>query len=107
MSIASTILAQLGGNKFLAMTGAKNLTADGSALMFKLPKRFAKRGIDYVKITLNAMDLYDVELFHLNTLAHHIKTGQPMARLVTKCDGVYAEMLRDVFTTQTGLDTSL
>lgn len=40
MNAADTILEQLGGGKFLAMTGAKNLVAmDKFGLQFDLPKR--------------------------------------------------------------------
>lgn len=38
MTVANTILEQLGGSKFLAMTGAKNLLADGNTLLMTLPK---------------------------------------------------------------------
>ena len=39
MKVADIILEQLGGNKFLAMTGAKNLLADGNTLrMTKKPQ---------------------------------------------------------------------
>ena len=32
MNIASTILEQLGGNKFIAMTGASHFVSDGNTL---------------------------------------------------------------------------
>ena len=37
MTIANTILEQLGGNKFIAMTGAKNFVSDGNTLRMTLP----------------------------------------------------------------------
>ena len=37
MTIANTILEQLGGNKFIAMTGAKNFLSNGSTLRMTLP----------------------------------------------------------------------
>lgn len=36
--IATTILKQLGGNRFLAMTGAKHLAYGDNDLRFRLPK---------------------------------------------------------------------
>ena len=38
MTTAATILEQLGGNKFRAMTGAKNFLDGGSYLSFHLPR---------------------------------------------------------------------
>jgi hypothetical protein len=98
MSVAETILAQLGGNKFLAMTGAKYLTAHDDALSFKLPPSFASSGINYVKITLTPMDVYTVEAYRLRGVK---------ATLVESYDNVYVDMLRSVFTKVTGLNTSL
>lgn len=61
MNVAQTILTQLGGNRFAAMTGAKQFVAVTDYLQFKLPANFAKGGINCVKVTLTAADLYDVE----------------------------------------------
>ena len=48
--VAMEILKQLGGNKFLAMTGAKNLAYDDNSLNMKLPKNMSQA--NYLKITL-------------------------------------------------------
>ena len=50
MSTAKEILNQLGGNKFIAMTGARNLGATENSLCFKLPRGFAKDSINFVKV---------------------------------------------------------
>ena len=42
MSIAQTILQQLGGNAFVAMTGSRNLLDCGSSLRFNLPRIFTR-----------------------------------------------------------------
>ena len=42
MNIPNVILQQLGGNKFLAMTGAKNLVGDGNTLRMTLPRNGSK-----------------------------------------------------------------
>ena len=39
-TIATTILQQLGGSRFIAMTGAKNLVAEENALIFRLPENW-------------------------------------------------------------------
>jgi hypothetical protein len=98
MNTANTILAQLGGNKFLAMTGAKHLMTGGNDLTFKLPSRFAKDGINCVRVTLNGMDLYDVEFMKIR--------GAKVSE-VASVEMVYADQLAGIFTAKTGLDTAL
>jgi len=60
MNSAQQILSQLGGNRFIAMTGAKMFTQDQNALNFRLPANFANQGINHVRIELNGNDLYDI-----------------------------------------------
>lgn len=101
LRVARTILEQLGGKKFLVMTGAKALLAHPSgALSFKLPGGggFAKDGINYVKIQLNAEDTYDLTFLRV--------WGVNVKHIAEK-KGIYCDQLRDVFTRVTGLETSL
>lgn len=98
MTVANTILSQLGGRRFLAMTGAKFLLAHASALSFHLPSNFAKNGINRVRIDLTPQDLYDVTF----TRARGIKIFYQ-----TKIDGIYCDQLREAFTETTGLDLAL
>ncbi|WP_022721619.1 hypothetical protein [Rhodopseudomonas sp. B29] len=98
-TIAQTILEQLGGRRFVAMTGARNfLSHNDGALSFALPSNFATAGINRVKITLTPTDDYTIEFAKVRGVS--IKT-------IASVDGVYADTLRDVFTDRTGLDTSL
>lgn len=92
--IAQTILSQLGGNRFLAMTGA-SVTRDGPILSIRL------RGPRAIRITLKPDDTYLVEDF---------KGGRAPSFKVTRkvlADGAYAEDLQPIFTQATGLFTSL
>jgi len=89
--IAETILMQLGGARFAAMTGANMFLADGSCLRFKLPR--ASQAIKHVRVGLTADDLYDVTFLS--------RTG----RVVAEHRGVYAESLQSIFTAETGLYT--
>lgn len=98
MSVAKEILHQLGGNKFVAMTGAKQFVGSDNSLTFKLPSNFAKNGINCVKITLTVMDDYIVEYLH-------IWAGK--VTLVAYSAGVYFDTLQNDFTDNTGLDTHL
>ena len=96
MEVAEIIAQQLGGARFRAMTGARNLVAIDSGLQFQLPARFAKNKATHVQIRLNGNDLYDVRFFSLRAL-QIIERG-------SLCD-VCAEMLAREFTEATGLDT--
>lgn len=95
---ANTILAQLGGNRFTVMTGARSYVGSADTLSFKLPNRFANDGINGVRITLDASDTYTVDFYKIR--------GIKMTT-VKSVSGVYADQLRALFTRVTGLDTSL
>ena len=100
MQIAQTILAQLGGNRFIAMIGAKNLLATESGLQFHFPKG-AKSRANVCRITLSPSDLYTVEFMAYNRRTFDCKP-------VGQADfGVYADQLQALFTARTGLYTSL
>lgn len=98
VNVAHTILKQLGGVQFLTMTGAKGMVSYPDALSFKLPARFAKNKINFVKVTLGADDLYTVDFKYFRGL--NIKD-------ISKHEGVYCDMLQTLFTSETGLDTHL
>lgn len=96
--IAQTIFTQLGGNRFKMMTGAKDIFFDGPALQFKLPSNFANLGINFVKISLNSMDTYDITFKKIR------------GTKVTDVDdvtGIYCDQLAAIFQDKTGLDTNM
>jgi len=91
---AETTLQHLGGNRFIAMTGANNFLKGDNFISFKLPN--AKNGIKYVKVELDeARDLYNMTFMN--------RSGN----VVKKTDGLYFDQLQEVFTENTGLDTHL
>lgn len=58
--VAVIILQQLGGNgKLSAMIGAYGFATNGNDLCFKFK---ASRIANYIKIKLNSLDLYDIEI---------------------------------------------
>jgi len=95
--VAQTILNQMGGSKFVAMTGAKYLIDLGNGLQFKLP-RIRSCKINSVRIVLNHFDTYDVEFGHV---------GKCDYAIIKSVNGVYADQLQQLFTQATGLDTHL
>ena len=97
--IADTIRMQMGGNRLAVMTGAKNFTFDTNGeLSFRIPR--AKNGINCVRISLNGLDLYDMELIK-------IKRGTYELIEINKATNVYNDQLQAVFTENTGLYTHL
>jgi hypothetical protein len=97
-TIAATILDQLGGGRFVAMTGAKMFAHDGNSLRFRLPSRFARNGSNFVKVTLTAGDDYAIEYGKVWGLNY---------RIIDTQEGVYGDTLRASFTAATGLDCTL
>lgn len=92
--IAKTILSQLGGNKFIVMTGAKNCQDHGRALSFRVPATVTTgTGINYVKITLEPSDTYTIEFGRVHGSKY---------RVIATRENIYADMLRDTFTDVTG-----
>ena len=90
--VAEEILRQFGGNRFIAMTGAKNFLGGDFSLSFHLPGRKA------VRVELTDRDLYDVTFY---------KLAKADAKVEKEVEGVYAEDLRRIFEDHTGLRTSL
>ena len=95
--VAETILKTLGGNKFRLMTGAKNLAGDENSLSMRIGRNSSNS--NYLKITLNSMDLYDMKFCKL--------TRKFEEKSVTEYSDVYNDMLTEVFEKHTGMYTKL
>jgi hypothetical protein len=117
--VAGVIYEQLGGSKFIAMTGAKNLIfgTDGlGSLSFSIGRNSSKA--NRVKITLAGSDTYTVrfsrftapkvtKMFNDAGEMLGVDVVMDTDKELKLIDGVYANMLREVFTGFTGLYTSL
>tara|TARA_B100001105_G_scaffold255467_1_gene255130 strand:+ start:1643 stop:2035 length:393 start_codon:yes stop_codon:yes gene_type:complete len=107
-NIAQTILDQLGGSKFTAMTGAKNFLTIANGLQFKLPQNFAKNNISVVRITLLPSDTYSMEFGKiLKQKDPQYGVKMPVYKKISVHEQVYADQLRSLFKDETGLDVSL
>ncbi len=95
MNVAATILAQLGGNQFITMTGANYLVATENGIQFS----FKGYRVNKCRITLNVWDTYDVEFYKLY--------GAGCPQVGETQTGVQAAELQRVFTVATGLDCTL
>ena len=115
------IVEQIGGNKFLVMTGSKFQYYGYDKLgyvylVIKLTKNQSKA--QYLKIQLNGLDLYDLTFTRIKkTLKPECKTPEYKAMgikiydeeviTVKEYTDVYADMLQDIFTSVTGMYTRL
>ena len=73
MSIAGTILEQLGGNKFIAMTGASHFVSDGNTLRMTLPKNGSKANRLYITLD-EGTDTYTMHFFRYTAPRMNTKT---------------------------------
>ena len=97
---ANTTLNQLtqsnnGANRLITMIGAKNLmkSDEENFVSFKF-MRGAKNKANYIKITLNASDTYDIEFGKIHGLNY---------KVISTHEGIYDDMLFDLFTKETEL----
>lgn len=97
MQVAQTILAQLGGPRFIVMTGSKHFVGDDTHLRFKVGTN--PRKITHVQIRyMTSTDTYLVTFMRVRGL--NVQT-------IAEFPDVYADMLQLLFTENTGLYTRL
>ena len=92
------LLQQLGGNRFIAMTGAKNLAVDKAKNTLHMKIGRNSKGVSHLRIKLTGADLYDMEFLQ-------VRAGN--VKVKSKEKGVYADQLQKLFTKNTGMYTSL
>ena len=100
--IAKTILQQIGGRRFVAMTGSKDFIDMGNGLRMSLARN--KTSANRLKIILDEdTDTYTM-YFYRQTLT---KYADIKVKEIAKYEGVYFDMLQQIFTDVTGLYTRL
>ena len=95
---AIDILQQLGGNKFIAMTGSNGFVYDNNSRSISMQLRRNQAKAKWLKISLTVMDVYTMQFYAL-------KNDAPV--IVKEVKGVYNDMLQETFTNVTGLNTRL
>lgn len=105
MDVSNTILQQLGGRRFIAMTGAKQFVGGDDTLSFQIAAANEKK-IKGCRIRLDASDTYTVTFLTKakKDPVFGMSVGMDVA---VERSGLYAEDLQRVFTSVTGLDTRL
>ncbi len=88
-----------GTNRLSAMIGAKQFIKDDESVSFRF-MRGAKNKANYIIITLNAMDTYDVKFVKIGNRS---KFKPPLHTVVNETKGLYNDMLKSHFEESTGL----
>ena len=108
--IAVTILNQLGGNRFVAFTGAKDFTTIKNGLRFKIGRNASKT--NRIEITLNGSDLYDMTFIKYRPFSvkvdhkkGEVKTIEEKVETIKEFKDVFFDQLQELFTEVTGLYT--
>ena len=107
-TVQKTILNQLGGYKFLAMTGANCFLNDNEYLTVTLPGN--KSGANYLTIGINGKDLYHVEFLRFTMTTINYRTGKirnGKKTVIAVFDDIFCNQLQELFTQTTGLYTRL
>ena len=97
MSVANEIYRQLGGNKFAVMTGAKNFIDLENGIRVKIGRN--KTNHNWMEVTLNSLDLYDVAFAKLTKLGER--------KSLKEYKNVYNDSLVELFERHTGMYTKL
>lgn len=95
MEFYKQILQQLGGNRFIAMTGTKNFVYDLKELSLSMKLSRNKANATHLKIQVNSLDLYDLTFYKCTE----------QIEVVKQVNNIYDDMLQPIFTEVTGLYT--
>ena len=99
--IAKTILQQIGGKRFTDMTGSRDFIDMGNGLRMSLARN--KTSANRLDIIYDAgADLYNMR-FYSKTFSK--KTFECRTKDIAVHEGVYFDMLEEIFTMVTGLYT--
>ena len=98
MTVANEIARQMGGTgRLKAFAGARDFVGSDDSLMFRWTAKAENRA-NKLRVTLGGDDLYVVEFFRMTR-----KGGVPTAVPVSKHEGIYNDMLVELFETETKL----
>ena len=108
--IATTILNQLGDNRFIAMTGAKEFLAIENGLRFRIGRNASKA--NRIEVTLTPMDTYDFTFIKYRPYSWKVdhktmtvKETPEKREVVKQFKDIYCDQLQELFTDVTGLYT--
>jgi hypothetical protein len=96
METAKNIIEQIGGNRFMTMTGATIVTHAKDGIVMKIGRNKIKANM--LEIKVNSNDTYTMKFFKLSGVNF---------KEIKQIKDVFCSMLVEVFETETGLVTSL
>ena len=96
--IAQTILQQIGGRRFTAMTGSRDFIDMGNGLRMSLARN---------KTSANRLDIIWADLYNMRFYRRTFskKTFESRTKDIAIHEGIYFDMLEEMFTMVTGLYT--
>lgn len=97
--VTDTILEQFGARRAAAMIGIKQIVTSQNAVDIRYAAK-GRNGANHVRIELDPNDTYTVTFYK-------IAKGGMDVRRVKDLEMVYADVLRETFTRETGLHLSL
>lgn len=101
--IAKTIFEQIGGRRFAAMTGSKDFIDMGNGLRMSLARN--KTSANRLDIIYDAgADLYNMRFYRKTFSKKTFECRKTDIDIATH-EGIYCDMLEDMFTMVTGLYT--
>ena len=108
--IANTIYQQLGGGRFVVMTGTKDMIAIENGLRMSLARNASKA--NRLEITLTGMDTYSMKFYRFTPWRFSTRGGKfteypEKITTVKEYNGIYCDQLQELFTETTGLYTRL
>ena len=102
--ISREIYNQIGGHRFVVMTGCSDFYTIRNGLSMKIPRN--KSNANKLEIVLNDKDLYNVS-FYKNTLPNIKNNFLGKKILVKEFSDIYCDQLENIFESVTGLYTKL
>ena len=109
MDISRTIWEQLGGGRFVVMTGCKNFVGDEKSLRMSIPRNHSKA--NRLTITYDGgTDTYQMRFWKFTPFRFNSKTGKITPEKyedLKVVDGVYCDQLQEIFTEYTWMYTRL
>ncbi len=110
MRTVDIILQQLGGGKFVAMTGCNNFISrdNGKTLQMNIPRNHSKA--NRLWITLNSDDTYTMRFFRYTSCRFNTRTMKMYPEKITEVktfEHIFFDQLQELFTEVTWMYTHL
>lgn len=106
--IASTIINQLGGSRFVVMTGSRDFIAIENGVRMTLARNYSKA--NRLEIVLNGDDTYSMRFYNYQSPKFNSRTYQfcdSKETEIKEYEHIYFDQLQELFTNVTHMYTNL